>query len=205
MLLVWFVINIGTWFDHQRHLQLQADAAVMAGAASWGLPCSDTTIDDFAREYSGLPAIDGNYTTVFNTQIGSGSTVTENINSDTYPDGAQSSPTDTTTYTGSPCSDGVVDVKMQESGLGWFAWATGIGPTIHAHARASLLAAPPMAGLAPLGVPEENPTFGEVYYYDEVNGTQIAQAPLTQDGVDGSGRQVWDDAHWVERLARCRG
>lgn len=193
ILVVWFVINIGTWFDHQRHLQVQADAAAMGGAQSYQVPCSDTKIDDFAREYSGLAATDGSYTQIFNAQIGSGSTVTENINADTYPDGAQSSPTDTTTYTGKPCSDGVVDVKMQEAGLGWFDWATGIGPTIHAHARASLLAPPPQSNIVPLGVPEENPTYGEVYYYDEASGTQIASAALVKDGVDNYGRQVWDD------------
>jgi uncharacterized membrane protein len=32
--LVTFVIDVGQWFEHRRHLQLQADAAALAAAGS---------------------------------------------------------------------------------------------------------------------------------------------------------------------------
>lgn len=198
MLLVWFVIDVGIWFDHQRHLQLQADAGALAGAQSFAISCSNTTITNASRQYAGLPSNGVAYTTPYNAQIGSGNpNITWSFNQDLYPDSSQSTPADTTQYTTGPCADHVVDVKLQEAGLPWYFWAAGV-PTIHAHARAALLPNPPQGGLMPLGVPEENPYFAEVYYYDESTGTQIASAPLTSNGVDGSGHPVWDDHSYLD-------
>ena len=33
-----FVIDVGNWFEHQRHLQLQADAGALAAASDLQLP-----------------------------------------------------------------------------------------------------------------------------------------------------------------------
>ena len=38
LLFVTFVIDVGNWFEHKRHLQLQADAAALAGAVNSAVP-----------------------------------------------------------------------------------------------------------------------------------------------------------------------
>ena len=35
-----FVVDVGNWFEHKRHLQMQADAAALAGAQEFGA-CPD--------------------------------------------------------------------------------------------------------------------------------------------------------------------
>src|SRR2546426_6291604 len=61
VLLISFVIDVANWFEHKRHLQLQADAAVFAAAQEFRFPCSDVPILNQAADYSG-----GTY----NAQIG---------------------------------------------------------------------------------------------------------------------------------------
>ncbi|TML97647.1 MAG: hypothetical protein E6G03_02165 [Actinobacteria bacterium] len=54
VLVVALVIEVGNWYEHKRHLQLQADAAALAGGASFQLPgCSNTAI------YSACPEVRG--------------------------------------------------------------------------------------------------------------------------------------------------
>src|SRR5207247_1159947 len=53
VLLASFVIDIANWFEHKRHLQMQADAAALAGAREMRIPCSNQPILDETRAYSG--------------------------------------------------------------------------------------------------------------------------------------------------------
>ena len=56
-----FVIDMANWFQHDRHLQTQADAAALAGALNF-MSCPDNTpIRDKVDEYSGGQ---------WNTQVG---------------------------------------------------------------------------------------------------------------------------------------
>jgi hypothetical protein len=49
-----FVINVGNWWVHKRHLQVQADAAALAGAMSFTYPdCDNGLIANSAIQYSG--------------------------------------------------------------------------------------------------------------------------------------------------------
>ena len=60
-----FVIDVGNWWVHKRHLQTQADAAALAGAREFRLPaCNDREIVEEAVDYSGgvLSDPDVNYT-----------------------------------------------------------------------------------------------------------------------------------------------
>jgi Putative Flp pilus-assembly TadE/G-like len=60
-----FVIDVGNWWVHKRHLQVQADAAALAGAREFRFPvCSDKDIVEEAVDYSGgvLSDPDANYT-----------------------------------------------------------------------------------------------------------------------------------------------
>src|SRR5262249_20473326 len=57
--IVALVVDAANWFEHQRHLQLQADAAALAGADAMSLPlsaCNDTTISTAAHNYGGTDA-----------------------------------------------------------------------------------------------------------------------------------------------------
>ena len=36
LLVLMFVVDVGNWFVHKRHLQMQADAAALAGGAHFG-------------------------------------------------------------------------------------------------------------------------------------------------------------------------
>ena len=49
-----FVIDVGNWWVHKRHLQVQADSAALAGAMRFTYPdCSNDLIAGTAIEYSG--------------------------------------------------------------------------------------------------------------------------------------------------------
>jgi uncharacterized membrane protein len=56
-----FVVDVGNWFVHKRHLQMQADAGALAAAGEFRFPCADDPILQKAAEYSG---------DTYNAQIG---------------------------------------------------------------------------------------------------------------------------------------
>ena len=59
-----FVIGIGNWYTHGKHLQTKADAGAFAGGTAWAFPCGsqiDARIEAQARLYAGAnnPQIGG--------------------------------------------------------------------------------------------------------------------------------------------------
>jgi Putative Flp pilus-assembly TadE/G-like len=191
ILMLTFVVDVGNWFVHKRHLQMQADAAALAAAQAYQLPCSDTAITSRAASYSG-----GTY----NAQIGGtpASRVHMLINSKTFYN--QPSPSDDTTAS-PPCSAGMIDVKMTEGDLPWFfkpvgGLLSGVTPTvrfINAQARVSINQIDSSAGALPVGVPDVNPRSARAYFIHESTGAVIASAPLTRVGTS-NGLVVWDNA-----------
>lgn len=181
---VTFVINVGNWFEHKRHLQLQADAAALAAAQDFRIPCADQPIVDSAQKYSG-----GQY----NAQIGGtpSGNVHMLINSRTYYN--QSSPVDSTVNTSPPCAAKMIDVKMTETNLPWFFKVAQV-PFIDARARVSILQAETMAGALPVGVPEVNPKSARVFFVDESTSpaTTIGSRDLTRTGT-ANGLAIWDN------------
>jgi hypothetical protein len=186
-----FVVDVGNWFVHKRHLQLQADAAALAAAQEYRLPCADTAITTKAAAYSG-----GTY----NAQIGGtpASRVHMLINSKTFFN--QPAPSDDTTVA-PPCSAGMVDVKMTETDLPWFfkpvgGLLAGVTPAvrfINAQARVSINQIDSSAGALPVGVPDVNPRSARAYFVNESSGVVIGSTPLTRVGTSG-GLAVWDNA-----------
>ena len=75
LLVLALVLDVGNWFVHKRHLQMQADAAALAGGGHFG-DCfssdpsvsgnADTTIESAATQYA------GNGSSLYNLQIGGG-------------------------------------------------------------------------------------------------------------------------------------
>src|SRR6266566_8210222 len=69
ILIAAFVVDTANWFEHKRHLQLQADAAALAGGSAFQNPgCTDAAIYSAARKYAGVK--DASYTAPYNRQVG---------------------------------------------------------------------------------------------------------------------------------------
>lgn len=194
------VIDVGDWYQQARHLQLQADAGALAGAQQF-LPtnCQDSAIINRARQYSGMTGGDA---PTFNGIDGNSNAITEVINNQTYPAQADPPPSDPTPMTGSPCSDGFLDVKMTEGGNGvglpWYfqaAKAVGINLGINAHARVSILQEAGGTGFSPLGLADPVPSAATAYFIDESDpppkGAPLATLPLTNAGTNSQGQTIW--------------
>ena len=165
VLVVALVIEVGNWYEHKRHLQLQADAAALAGGASFQLPgCSNTAIYSAVRKYAGVK--DATYTAPYNKQIGVTTDANAHIlvNSTSYWDAGGTN----VDYTdgGAPCTNSMIDVKMTETNLPWFL-RLAVVPKINAHARVGMKLVDTLAGQMPIGVPDVNPQSGAVIFYDE--------------------------------------
>jgi hypothetical protein len=186
-----FVIDMGNWFVHKRHLQMQADAGALAAAQEYRFPCSDTPILQKAADYSG---------DVYNAQTGGtpAANVHRLINSKTFYN--QPSPSDDT-VTGGPCTAGMIDVKLTETGLPLFFNSVGsllgkVAPTvpfINAQARVSINQLDSSVGALPVGVPDVNPRSARAYFVNEATGAVLGSAALTKVGTS-NGLVVWDNA-----------
>ena len=188
ILFVSFVVDVGNWFEHKRHLQLQADAGALAGGGSFYLPCSDSTVEGEARRYAGDPTQVDRYnrqvphTQDANVHVLINSTDFWNNGGVDYSDG------------GPPCAAKMVDVKITESNLPFF---FGLGanfvPAINAHARVEIQALDTAAGALPVGVPDVNPTSARAWFVNENTGEVLASTPLA-NGAPVSGLSVWDNS-----------
>jgi Flp pilus assembly protein TadG len=175
-----FVVDLGNAFYHHRHLQVEADAAALAGASQFNSSCSDANIVGRALEYAGVPQSlvrsntnwTGGVTTYsdpgapFNSQIGGtpSANIYGAINSANYLPTGNTAPLDTTTFSGSPCADSMLDVKMTETNLPWYFQAGGLN-YINVHARASWVVAG--SGDLPLAVDENAPQKVTAYFVNE--------------------------------------
>jgi hypothetical protein len=195
VLFVVFVVDVGNWFEHKRHLQLQADAGALAGGGVFTIPCSDTPIVSETRKYAGDPSVAPPY----NSQVGAidQGNVHVLINSKTYWNQSGANFQD-----GSPCAAKFVDVKITEANLPLFFGVPGLGldvvPAINAHARVTIQQMTSSAGALPVGVPDVNPTVARAYFVDEnscASGacTVIASTPLVNRGTSGN-LAIWDNA-----------
>jgi Putative Flp pilus-assembly TadE/G-like len=171
------VIDVANWFEHKRHLQLQADAAALAGGSAFQLPgCSNTAIYNAVRKYAGVK--DSTYPTVYNRQVGGTPAAKAHVlvnspNRVGSHDGFWPYGTDYTDQ-GPPCSANFVDVKMTEADLPWFFGPKRLVPRINARARVSMKLVSGLSGQLPIGVPDVNPLSGAVVFYDEANPNTLA-------------------------------
>jgi hypothetical protein len=186
-----FVVDVGNWFEHKRHLQLQADASALAAAQEFRLPCDDSAIEAMAGTYGG---------DTFNAQIGAtpASRMFREINSKTFYD--QPTPADDTVES-PPCSALMVDVKLTETDLPWFFAPVGflvkaVAPKvdyINAHARVSINQIETTEGSLPVGVPDTNPKSARATFINESTGAVLGATDLTRVGTS-NGLAVWDNA-----------
>lgn len=200
-----FVLDVGNWFEHRRHLQMQADAGALAAAGRFNT-CfgstsgGNTAVSSLARQYGGDPTFSGG--ALYNSQIGGANrgSVSLAINSKRYPDPRAGDPAPDDTVEQPPCSAAMVDVKLSESNLPvFFGLVPGslnlpFVPRIHGHARVEIRTLSSSKGSLPVGVPDVNPTIGRIQFLDESNGNAVlGSAPLTNKGFAG-GLNLWDNS-----------
>src|SRR5438445_4966031 len=156
ILLAVLAIDTNNWFVHSRHLQLQADAGVLATAKAFqgcftNAATANSTIRTVAEQYSGIAG-----SPTYNTQIkGPGSpSVHELINSKTFYE--QPSQVDGSAVEKPPCEASMVDLKLTQTNLPWY-WKPLSVPFVDAHARIEILQATSEQGLEPLAVAETAP------------------------------------------------
>ena len=180
-----FVIDAANWWEHKRHLQMQADAAALAGGQLFTAPCdgaANAAIRAEALKYSGIGG------SQYNAQIGG--TPPEElhmaVNSRTWP--LQSSPVDSTVIEDEPCAAQMLDVKLTETDVPWFigvASAFGIDGAefVNARARVSLVKVDLRKGGLPVGVPDSNPKQAKVQFINEDTGAVLGEQNLASVGT----------------------
>jgi hypothetical protein len=191
ILFITFVVDVGNWFVHKRHLQMQADAGALAGGGVFTFPCSDDPIIDEARKYGGDPSDPAAY----NLQI----PPTDQANIHVLVNSASHWNEGGTDFSdgGPPCTTRFIDLKITEASLPWF-FGLSVVPAINAHARVTIQALSRLGGALPVGVPDIDPKVAHAYFVDENNCTAsacavIASTPLTKAGIS-NGLAVWDNA-----------
>jgi hypothetical protein len=184
LLVLMFVVDVGNWFVHKRHLQMQADAGAFAGGGVFRIPCTDAPILDETRNYGGDPAA----TTPYNLQVAptQQANVHMLINSTDYWNKGGADYSDG----GTPCQTKFVDVKMTEANLPWW-MRLAVVPAINAHARVSILQKNGSAGSLPVAVPDSNPVAAAAIYVNEATGAVLGTQPLsTTQPVTANGESL---------------
>jgi len=214
VLMLAFVLDAGNWFAHQRHLQVQADAAALAAATELSFPCTKAEAEAIyktAGQYGGAASVTAakepgpfsSATPLYNEPVGgtAQSNIHEEINKKTYF--GQSA--EDNTVEEAPCapSADMVDVKLTETELPWFFQALNVR-YINAHARVSVKAESEASAVEP--VVESEPEAGRAYILNDGEDKKAAEAktmenaevmkslPLTRVGPSGKGGVIWGSA-----------
>jgi hypothetical protein len=182
-----FVIDVGNWFVHKRHLQVQADAAALAASSGFRFPCdanANATIRAIADTYGG-----GTY----NLKLKQTDAANRHqlVNEPTYYN--QSKPPDAD-LTGSPepCAAGFVDVKMTETNLPWFFDKSRLVNFINAQARVNVKQVAGSKKTMPISAIEPDPKTVKATLFD-AGGNQIGTANLNSCTSSG-GSKVCDSS-----------
>lgn len=179
--LVTFVIDVGHWYEHKRHLQVQVDAAAFAGggkfAACFNNGGGNAAIFTEATKYAGaVGSWNGTSygTAQYNAQIGEShkGTVSMLYQSATYADGTD--PNDGT-ETQAPCQTPhyQFDVKGTESDVPLFFIGDSFVPAINAHARVQLQPLGATNPSLPLAAPDVNPRQVGITFVNEATGDEL--------------------------------
>jgi Flp pilus assembly protein TadG len=192
-----YAIDEGIWFVHGGHLQTEADAAALAGAQNFQFPCTtgtattgttDNKIATTVHEYDGTMAGPNGLApkSGFNEQVPVTPTpstiysstqhnLISQINQSNFTN--QSQPSDTG-LSGSPCTDGVIDVKLSETNLPSF--FPFVSPKyINAQARVSILQETASLHAEPFAEPLPTPNTVTATLVDESNKDAVIAGPVT--------------------------
>jgi len=192
LLLLVLVVEIGNWYVHKRHLQVQADAAALAAGQHFGecltAPAgAEGNMETTATAYGG-----GTYNPQVGGAAGNGALALW-FQRNTYPPGVLGP--DDTAKGADACSSGMFDVKATESGIPHFFVISPLA-TVHAHARVELRMLTEMKGLLPVAVPDVRFNYAFATFIDESTGLPPSGCPgpcteqLSKSGTSG-GQQLW--------------
>lgn len=188
LLLGSFSVDVGNWWVHKRHLQLQADAAALAGGALFGACFVDATAGSAAMEaeatkYGGGPG------SVYNGQVGNANkgTVTLRYQSKTFEVGGPPAD-DTEEDPACETPSLMFDVKATEAGLPMLFNIPGLSfvPAVNAHARVQLRKATILRGSLPLAVPQVRPKHVTATFVDKTGAVVAGPVSLTGPTALGS-------------------
>ena len=204
LFLLLLVIDVGNWYVHKRHLQMQADAAALAGGAHFGdcfspdptkVSGANLAIKNAATAYA------GNSASTYNFQVGGGAPrVTTLFNSPTFAVGGA---VDTTVDIQEPCQTPhlMFDVKQTEADVPYILGSmidalvpggTTVVPAINARARVQLKKAVILQGTLPLAVPDVDPKHVTVTFVNEsAGGTLLAGPYELGKGTPSGGLNYW--------------
>ena len=185
-------VDIGNWWVHKRHLQLQVDAAALAGGALFGncftdAAAANTAIQNEATRFGGAAG------SSYNDQVGGTSkgAITLLYQSKTYAAG--SVPPDDT-ETAPPCDTPslMFDVKASEAGLPLIFQIPGLSnvTAINAHARVELKLVEVQEGMLPVAVPDLRFTYVFATFVNEATGASLGTVQLQRNGTSGND-QLW--------------
>ncbi len=196
------IVDVGNWFAHKRHLQVQADAGALAGAGKFRIPCDPSVseaIVDEAAKYSSVEFPDGpGYNPQTSEPVGGLHRLVNQVQTDgTVVSSkrfyADQGPVDDTVVEGDPCPAKMIDVKLTETDLPWFLRVAQV-PFINAHARVEIKKkASNGANALPVGVPEVGPQKAKALFVDEATGTVIASTDLVRIGTS-NGLAIWSNS-----------
>ena len=186
-------VEVGNWYEHRRHLQLQVDAAALAGGGLFGECVQNaakaaTLMESEADKYIGVAS--------WNQQVGGAAgrgSLARAYESSTFPPPSSQGPDDT--VAGNPCASGTFDVKATEANIPKL-FAFSPLATVHAHARVALRQLNEATGLLPMAVPDVRFNYIFATFINESTGNPIrgcpsgCTVPLQKSGVSG-GKQLW--------------
>lgn len=196
LLLTALVLEIGNWYEHRRHLQVQTDAAALAAGQLF-----EECVTSPSETYSDMTAMATQYggfaPSAYNRQVGSTSwagTVTPAFQSSSYPGGGPAP--DDTPDGADPCTSAIFDVKATEAGIPHL-FAISPLATVRGHARVELRQLTQEKGLLPVAVPDVRFAYAFATFIDESTGAVIAGCPagctvqLEKSGTTPDGQQLW--------------
>jgi hypothetical protein len=207
LLLSALALDIGNWYEHRRHLQLQTDAAALAGGQFFR-ECAEPGVSGATvlTDMQGVAAQYGGDTSrvadPFNHQVGgagtAGNVLPLGFQSSTYP------PANTPLVDTDPCSSGIFDVRATEDSITHIFKISPLA-TVHAHARVEMKAINQLKGLLPLAVPDVRPSYVFVTFVDESKNPPVpiagCAAGCTEQLVKGAtvnNEQTWIPASGTE-------
>jgi hypothetical protein len=191
LLFIAFSVDIGNWWVHKRHLQLQVDAAALAGGARFSQCVPDANVGNAAIEAEAT-RFGGGTGSSYNTQVGNANQGTVGAlvyQSQTFPSGLGSSEV---TDTRPPCTALKFDVKASETDLPLLLQLPGLSSVaaINAHARVELKKVRIFDGMLPLAVPEVRPRHVTATFVDE-SGAAVGSPVALTGPTASSGLANW--------------
>ena len=163
-----FVIGIGNWYTHGKHLQTKADAGAFAGGTGWAFPCGtnvDARIEALARLYAGST----------NPQVGGvpDANIHSVLNGTAwYDDDSNPAPIEKNDpLNASICDAKILDVKVTEDNSFPLASLIPLFPDIKRKARVELQEAEAVSDLLPISVRVPKPSAAAAVFYDETDGS----------------------------------